>query len=39
MDHVASMSPYDGSRMQVRLRDGTVIVASRQCSRALRVLT
>jgi two-component system LytT family response regulator len=39
MDHVASMSPYDGSRMQVRLRDGTIIVASRQCSRALRVLS
>ena len=38
LDHVASMSTYDGSRMQIRLRDGTVIVASRQCSRVLREL-
>jgi two-component system, LytTR family, response regulator len=38
MDHVASLSPYDGSRIQVRLRNGTVIVASRQCSRVLREL-
>jgi hypothetical protein len=38
MDHVASLSPYDGSRIQVRLRNGTLIVASRQCSRALREL-
>jgi two-component system LytT family response regulator len=38
LDHVASMSPYDGSRMQVRLRDGTLLVASRQCSRILREL-
>jgi len=39
LDHVASMSPYDGSRMQVRLRDGTLLVASRQCSRILRELS
>ena len=38
MDHVASFSPYDGSRIQVRLRNGTIIVASRQCSRVLREL-
>jgi two-component system LytT family response regulator len=38
MDHVAAMSPYDGSRIQVCLRDGTSIVASRQCSRVLRDL-
>ena len=38
MDHVASFSPYDGSRIQVRLRNGTVLVASRQCSRVLREL-
>ena len=38
MDHVASFSPYDGSRIQVRLRNGTLIVASRQCSRLLREL-
>jgi two-component system LytT family response regulator len=38
MDHVASFSPYDGSRIQVRLRNGTIIVASRQCSRVLRDL-
>jgi two-component system, LytTR family, response regulator len=38
MDHVASMSPYDGSRLEVRLKDGTLLVASRQCSRALREL-
>ena len=38
MDHVASFSPYDGSRIQVRLANGTLIVASRQCSRLLREL-
>jgi two-component system, LytTR family, response regulator len=38
MDHVATLTPYDGSRFQVRLRNGTEIVASRQCSRALREL-
>ena len=38
IDHVASLSPYDGSRIQVRLKDGTLIVASRQCSRVLREL-
>jgi two-component system LytT family response regulator len=38
MDYVAAMVPYDGSRFQVRLRDGTEITASRQCSRTLREL-
>lgn len=38
MDHVASLSPYDGSRLEVRLRNGTIIVASRQFSRILRGL-
>jgi len=38
MDHVASMVPYDGSRLRIRLRDSTEITASRQCSRALRDL-
>jgi two-component system LytT family response regulator len=39
IDHVAAMTPYDGSRFQVRLRNGTEIVASRHCSRVLRDLT
>jgi two-component system LytT family response regulator len=38
LDSVASIAPYDGSRFQVTLRGGTVIVASRQRSRALRQL-
>jgi two-component system LytT family response regulator len=38
IDHVATLVPYDGSRFQVRMRDGTDIVASRQCSKALREL-
>ena len=36
MDHVASISPIDGSRFEVRMRDGTVLAASRQRSRMLR---
>ena len=39
LDHVVAWSPYDGSRFEVRLRDGTVLTASRQRSRALRNLT
>ena len=39
LDHVVAWSPYDGSRFEVRLRDGTVLTASRQRSRALRKLT
>lgn len=38
LDHVAAWVPYDGSRFEVRLRDGTVLTASRQRSRALRSL-
>ena len=38
LDSVASIAPYDGSRFQVALRGGTVIVASRQRSRVLRQL-
>jgi two-component system LytT family response regulator len=36
LDFVRALEPYDGSRFQVTLRSGTVIVASRQRSRALR---
>jgi two-component system LytT family response regulator len=36
LDHVASWTPYDGSRYQIALRSGATIVASRQRSRALR---
>lgn len=39
LDHVVGWAPYDGSRFEVRLRDGTVLTASRQRSRALRTLT
>jgi two-component system, LytTR family, response regulator len=36
MDHVTAISPIDGSRFEVRMRDGTVLAASRQRSRLLR---
>jgi two-component system LytT family response regulator len=36
MDHVTSMASMDGSRFEVRMRDGTVLAASRQRSRLLR---
>lgn len=36
LDHVASWTPYDGSRFQITLRNGTTIMASRQRSRMLR---
>lgn len=36
LDHVAGWEPFDGSRFEVRLRDGTRITASRQRSRLLR---
>jgi two-component system LytT family response regulator len=39
LDHVASWTPYDGSRMQVTLKSGATIMASRQRSRELRTLT
>jgi two-component system LytT family response regulator len=38
LDHVASWTPYDGSRFQITLRTGTTIMASRQRSRLLRDL-
>ena len=38
LDHVASWTPYDGSRFQVTLRSGATIMASRQRSRMLRDL-
>jgi two-component system LytT family response regulator len=36
MDHVTGISPIDGSRFEVTMRDGTVLAASRQRSRILR---
>lgn len=39
LDHVVGWEPYDGSRFEIRLRDGTRITASRQRSRALRGIT
>jgi len=36
LDHVASWTPYDGSRFQITLRTGATITASRQRSRVLR---
>lgn len=39
LDHVASWTPYDGSRIQITVRSGATIMASRQRSRELRTLT
>ena len=39
MDHVASWTPYDGSRFQITLRTGATLLASRQRSRVLRDLS
>lgn len=39
LDHVVGWEPFDGSRFEVRLRDGTRITASRQRSRVLRHVT
>jgi two-component system LytT family response regulator len=39
LDHVASWTPYDGSRFLITLRSGATITASRQRSRVLRDLT
>ena len=36
MDHVASIVPIDGSRFEAKMRDGKVLVVSRQRSRILR---
>lgn len=38
LDHVASFSWYDGSRLQVEMKDGTRLLASRTRSRELRRL-
>jgi two-component system, LytTR family, response regulator len=38
LDHVASWTPYDGSRFQITLRSGATVMASRQRSRLLRDL-
>jgi two-component system LytT family response regulator len=38
LDHVASWTPYDGSRVQITLKSGATIMASRQRSRELRTL-
>ena len=38
LDHVASWEAYDGSRLQIRLRSGATLIASRQRSRLLRAL-
>jgi two-component system, LytTR family, response regulator len=36
MDQVAAIAPMDGARFEVKMRDGTVLAASRQRSRVLR---
>jgi two-component system LytT family response regulator len=38
MDHVAAMVPFDATRLQIEMRDGTKIIASRTRSRELRGL-
>jgi two-component system LytT family response regulator len=38
LDHIAAWTPYDGSRVQITLRTGATIMASRQRSRLLRDL-
>jgi two-component system LytT family response regulator len=38
LDHVRSMEPYDGARLEIRMQDGTRIVASRTRSKELRDL-
>ena len=38
LDHVASWTPYDGSRVQITLKSGATLMASRQRSRELRTL-
>lgn len=39
LDHVASWTPFDGSRFQITLRTGVTLMASRQRSRMLRALS
>ncbi|HXT18961.1 MAG TPA: LytTR family DNA-binding domain-containing protein [Gemmatimonadaceae bacterium] len=38
LDHVAAMEPFDGTRLQLEMRDGTRLVASRTRSKELRGL-
>lgn len=38
LDFVASLTPYDATRMQVEMRSGTRLIASRTSSRRLRDL-
>ncbi len=38
LDHVAALTPFDPTRLQVEMRDGTKVVASRTRSRELRGL-
>jgi two-component system LytT family response regulator len=38
VDHVAALVPYDGTRLEVQLKDGTRLVASRARSRDIRHL-
>jgi two-component system LytT family response regulator len=38
LDHVASMESYDASRLQIQMKDGAKLLASRTRSRALRGL-
>lgn len=38
LDHVTGIAPYDGSRLQITMRSGATLLASRQRSRALRHL-
>jgi len=38
LDYVKQLVPFDGSRMQIEMRDGTKILASRTRSKALRQL-
>jgi two-component system LytT family response regulator len=36
LDHVAALEPYDGTRLEIVMRDGTRVLASRARSRVLR---
>lgn len=38
LDHLRSMEPYDGARLEVRMKDGTRIIASRARTRELKDL-
>jgi len=38
VDYIAAMEPFDATRLQVQMRDGTTLIASRARSRELRGL-